>query len=463
MLFPCVRTRRWWPLGLLLSIGVSGVATAGDWSRFRGPNGDGAATEEVSLPTTFSETENLQWKMKLPGPGLSSPIVVGDRVYVTCWSGYGVDRNDLGDQQNLKRHLVCLDKSNGTVIWDKSVAAVLPEEEFRGMFAENGYASHTPVSDGERVYAFYGKSGVYAYDLEGNELWHKDVGNGDDRRGWGTASSPLIHENLLIVPAFIESSAIYGFDKVTGEEVWKQQADGFGSTWGTPVLVKVDDTRTDLVVGVPYEIWGLNPTNGKLKWYCESVESDSICSSLLAHDGIVYCIEGRNGGAIAVKVGGEGDVSSTNVVWSNRERGRIATPVFHDGRVYWVNGGTLRSVVAQTGDGLVQSRMKGEEEIASPGGGQNGPPPGAGGQGGGRFGGGRGGGQDYSSPVIGDGKLYYVTRGGEISVIQLGEEPKLIATNNFESDTTDFSATPAISDGRLYIRSNSYLYCVGLN
>ena len=190
---------------------------AGDWARFRGTNGSGINTDDKPLPLEWGDTKNLAWKVDLPGPGHSCPIVVGERVFVTCWSGYGVSREEPGDQSQLKRHLLCIDRTSGKVLWDKSVPAVLPEDTYRGMFAEHGYASHTPVSDGKLVYAFFGKSGVFAFDMDGNERWHKLVGSDTDRRGWGTASSLILYKDLLIVTAAIESRTIFAFNKNTGE------------------------------------------------------------------------------------------------------------------------------------------------------------------------------------------------------------------------------------------------------
>jgi len=120
------------------------------------------------------------------------------------------------------------------------------------MFAEHGYASHTPVSDGEHVFCFFGKAGVFAFDLKGNKLWQASVGTESGARNWGTASSPVLYKNLVIVPATAESEAIVALNKETGKEVWRQEAAGFNSCWGSPVLVRVDDQRTDLVIGVPH-------------------------------------------------------------------------------------------------------------------------------------------------------------------------------------------------------------------
>lgn len=228
----------------------------------------------------------------LPGPGSSSPIVVGDRIYVTCWTGYGASR-DANSQADLRRHLICIDRHTGKTVWSKAVEPELPEDRYGGMFAQHGYASHTPVSDGKRVYVFYGKTGVLAYTMDGEQVWHTKVGSGLDQRGWGSSCSPILYKNLVIVTASAESKSMVALDKDTGKEVWKCEAGGFGSTWGTPILVEVDKERTDLVLGVPFEIWGFNPDTGKLRWFCEGLQNDSYCSSVVAHDGVIYAFEGQ--------------------------------------------------------------------------------------------------------------------------------------------------------------------------
>ena len=440
-LSPCLsRIACFFQVALVLTIGL-GLAAA-DWPRFRGPNGSGVSTDKANLPTEWSETKNLAWKIELPGPGLSSPIVVGSKVFVTSWSGYGVDRGDPGEQENLRRHLLCIERESGKTIWSKTIEPVLPEDRYRGMFAENGYASHTPVSDGERVYAFFGKTGVLAYDLDGKELWRKSVGTGSGMRGWGTASSPIVHDKLLIVPATSESEAIIAFDKMTGEEVWRQEAEGFAGTWGTPVLSEVDG-RTLVVLAVPFEIWAINPQNGKLRWYCDGIDSDSMCASVVEQDGVLYAVGGREGSSVAVRGGGKSNVNESHVIWRARNRGRIGTPLVHDGRLYWVNSKVVNCVDAKTGKRVFQGRLSGAGGAS---------PSGA------RRGRGRGG-QDYGSPIIADGKMYYFARSGDAWVVGLGGEFQQLAHNRFEQGG-EFSATPAVSDGQLFVRSTKYLYCI---
>lgn len=440
-------------------LACSVTAPAGDWIRFRGPNGTGISEDAAPLPVKWGPEENLKWKIALPGPGSSSPIVVGEKVFITCWSGYGTDRGNTGSQENLKRHLICLDRGNGTILWTVTVDAVLPEDRYGGMFAQHGYASHTPVSDGERVYVFFGKTGALAFDLEGNKLWQTGVGTESDRRGWGSAASPVLHKDVLIVTASAESEALVGLNKLTGEEVWRQEARGFSSTWGTPVLVPVNDERTDLVIGVPNEIWGFNPETGKLLWYCDALSNDSFCSSVVAADGVIYAIEGRGGGSIAVRAGGTGDVTRTHVVWRGRDNGRINTPIVHEGRIYLISGRVATCIDAETGERIYQSRLTGGGTPGSepPARGQA---PGRGGFGGAGGRGGAGGGQDYSSPILADGKLFFATRSGEIHVMQPGPQFVSLAVNRVTTEEEDFSATPAVSKGSLLIRSDKFLYCI---
>lgn len=428
-----------------------------DWMRFRGPNGSGVSDETQATPAEWSSQKNLKWKVALPGPGSSSPIIVGDKVFVTCWSGYGMSRNEPpGDQKDLRRHLICLDRKTGKVLWDRSVKPVLPEDVYTGMFAEHGFASHTPTSDGKHVYAYFGKSGAVAYDMEGNQLWQTIIGDELDPRRWGSSSSPILYKDLLIVTASAESEAMVALNKETGKEVWRQESTGFNATWGTPIVVPVNQERTDLVIGVPYEIWGLNPENGKLRWYCEAMDTDTYCSSVIAgKDGVVYGIEGRGGGSIAVKVDGSGDVTKSNVLWSGRDANRIETPILYDGRIYFFSRGIVNCIDAKTGERIFRGRLESDSGSTAS------EEPARGGGFGGRRGGGGFRGSDYSSPVAADGKIYFVSRSGETYVIKASDKLEQLAVNRLTSDEEDFSASPAIDGGDLFIRSDKHLYCVG--
>jgi outer membrane protein assembly factor BamB len=444
-----------------LVIFATSTLAAADWSRFRGENGSGVAADSVPTPTEWSESMNLRWSAPLPGPGKSCPIVLGDRVILTCWSG----ENPPDD---LKRHLLCFDRNTGKELWAKEIAPTTPDEPFREMFTENGYASHTPASDGERIFAFFGLGGVVAFDMDGNEQWRESVGEGTDPNRWGSASSPILYKDLVIVAAASESTAIVALDKKTGKEVWRQEGEGLQSTWGTPVLADGGEGKQDLVMAVPGELWGMNPDTGKLRWYAEGSQSRNICCSAVADGGVAYVVGGRDGGSMAVRAGGKGDARESQMLWSNNSRGGIGTPVVADGLLYSITGGVITCLDAETGKQVYEKRLAAPSTPAPPsqtdgetkvqGFGR----PGEYAQAGGNSRGGGGGfrQQDYSSPVIADGKLYFVRRGGDVYVLATGREFMPLAVNKFAGDDGDFSASPAVSDGAIFIRSSNKLYCV---
>ncbi len=475
-----------------------------DWARFRGPNGTGIA--ESDAPTEFGADKNIQWKLELPGRGISSPIVVGDKLFVTCYSGYGMGDGE-GTLEDLKRHLVCVDRQSGKTIWTKTVNAKMPEDEFRPPgVTTHGYASNTPVSDSTHVYAFFGKSGVYAYDFDGNELWNKSVGAERSGKGFGSAASPIVFEDSLIVNAADESRSLVWLDKNTGEEKFRMQDDGLGECWTTPIVVG-DGDSSYVVISVIGEVWGFNTSTGKLDWYADGVNSrNAQVSAVLGDDNIVYATGEE---AVAIRAGGEGDVSNVNTVWEGRVRPRYATPVVVDGYLFSVSGSVFECLDAKTGERVFQERLPG-----APAGDDSGPPAdgargqrgggrdaggfggrggeaggpreggareggpreggfgggpggggfrgGAGGGGrGGRRGGGGGGGGDYASPVVANGKIYIMTNAGMVHVVEAKPEFKVLASNDMTFDKSGFGSTPAISDGNLFLRSNNTLYCIG--
>ncbi len=415
---------------LLALVLPTGPAFAGDWPRFRGPNGS-AVSSETGLPTTWSESENLAWKVELPGPGSSSPIVSGNRVFVTCYSGYGARGTAAGNQGKLVRRLLCIDLENGKLLWQKSVKAVLPEDPYEGQLTEHGYATSTPAADGERVFVFFGKSGVHAFDFEGKPLWQQNVGTGSAIMGWGSAASPLLYQNLVIVNANAENESIVALDKKDGRQVWKAKADGYAGSWSTPVLVETAQGKQELVVHMPDEIWALSPASGGVLWYCSGVRG-SATTSLIAGEGVVYAVGGGPGGsgAIAVRAGGKGDVSTTGVLWRHSAGSYVPSPVLVGGHLYWADDrGTVFCLKADTGKQVYRQRLEGAHGV-------------------------------YASAVAADGKLYVVSRRNGTFVLAASPQFKLLAHNRLASDSTDFNASPAASQGSLLLRSNRFLYCV---
>ena len=445
---------------LLASLTFLAISTSADWNRFRGPNGSGIPADNKAVPTTWNDKEHVKWKTALPGPGSSSPIVVGKRIFVTCWSGYGTDNTRDAKIEDLKRQLLCIDRKTGKVLWNKSVKAKLPEERYSGMFTQHGYATHTPVSDGKNVYAYFGKSGLHAFDLDGNKLWEADAGDYLDRRGWGSAASPIIFKDRVIVTASIEDEALYAFDSKTGSQVWRSPASGLASTWSTPITIS-HEGRDSILLAVPYELWAYNPENGRLRWSSEAVMSDSVCGSPIEKDGIIYAMGERGGGSVAIKAGGKGDVTKTHLKWEGKNGARIGTPILWEGRLYWIGSGIANCRDAKTGEEVFAERVPaaaGNGGVSSGGfGGRSG--GGFSGFGGGRRGGGGGRGSDYSSPVAAGGHLFQVTGSGETLVLKLSKEFKFVGRNKL-TDGSRFSGTPAIDNGQLFIRSDKNLYCI---
>lgn len=406
---------------------------ADDWLRFRGPNGSGINPDGQTVPEKWDATTNLKWKVSLPGPGHSSPIVVGNQIFLTGWTGYGVDPDNPGEQKDLRLYLRAIDRKDGQTLWHAEIEPSLPETDFVGSITQHGYASHTPVSDGEKVFAFFGKTGVIAFDLNGKKLWQASVGNQLAEKNRGSAASPILFKNLLIINASAEAKALVALDKVTGDEVWKLSSEEMASTWTTPCLVTVGD-RTDLVLSVPYKVWGIDPLTGKRLWYCDGSHDNTACSSVIVNGEIVYLTGGRGGGTIAVRGGGTHDVAKSHSLWESGRRGSSGSPIFHDGRLHWLHQGTAYCLDAATGKGVYRKRMiSGAVSNVQ---------------------------DDYASPVVSGDKLYQLRRNGEMNVIQLGSEYLEISRNQL-SDGGDFSATPALSRGDLFIRSTKFLYCIG--
>jgi len=426
---------------------------AADWSRFRGPNGS-AFSEEKGLPTKWSDSaeDGLVWKTSLPGAGASSPVVSGDKVFVTCFTGKG--------GADLERILVCTSRKDGKILWQKSVKGKANEDRPDQMLMSHGYASSTPAVDADGVYVLYGKSGVYAYDLAGNELWHKEVGSGSAMNNWGSACSPILYKNLVIVNAAAEGTALVAFDKKTGKEAWKNPADSLYGCWGTPILVDIPGGKTELVLSVPGEVWGFDPESGKFLWYCEGVSTNALCTSAVAKDGIVYAIgggPGGPGGAVAIKAGGKDDVTKTHQLWTANAGSYVTSPVVVGDRLFWVNdGGVAYCANLKDGKIVTQKRLS-----AGGGGGPPGGPPGSGFGVGGRGRGMMGGGKEYYASVVGgDGKLYAVSRNKGTLVVAANDKLDVLATNKMD-DTSVFNAGPAIQDGQIYLRSDKFLYCIG--
>jgi hypothetical protein len=403
--------------------GLFGQQGGSDWRAFRG--NDGSATSKAKgLPLTWSAAHNILWKTELPGAGTSTPIIVGSRVFVTCYSGYNVPGEERGVQEDLKLHLVCLGRADGRILWQRDIAPKLPEQET--IRDGHGYASSTPVADDARVFAFFGKTGVVAFSLKGQELWRADVGS--NLSSWGSGASLLLFGDLVIVNASVESEKLYALDARTGRQVWA--ASGIREAWNTPILA-TSGNHTELVVAIGGKILGIDPKTGNELWSCATDIPSYMVPSLVASEGIVYAIGGRPGGGLAVRLGGRGDVTRTHRLWTSKKGGNVSSPIYHDGHIYWMhdNLGIAYCADAKTGELVFEERI-------------------------GRAG------QVYGSPVLAEGRIYYPSRGGTVFVVAARPQFELLASNAWGERGT-FNASPAIAGKELFFRSDRWICCVG--
>ncbi len=433
---------------------ILGPVQAADWPCFRGNNYGFADDKDV--PAKVSK-DNILWKVKLPGPGASSPITFGDKIFVTCYTGYGtkISKEGMaggggfgktgpdtgGDQKKLRFVLQCRDRKNGDLVWQKEVKPKLPEKPFSGFLREHGYTSSTPATDGERIYCFFGKTGVVAFDMDGKELWQTSVGTGTHM--WGSATSPILYKDLVIVNAAIESDSLIALDKKTGDEVWR--AKGMGVSWGSPILVQSKDGQQEVVVSVPGKVAAYDPDNkGSERWHCEGLGKAGgkgggfgmgnpyTISTPVARDGIVY-VTGSGGGpvsgALAVKTGGKGDVSKSHVLWRLKKGTTTVSPVLSGEFLYWVAG---RATAVDTAKGNTIYNKSLYEGFS-----------------------------EYVSAVATRERIYALTRFDGLFVLASGDTFQPVSHLEFPDDESIFNASPAISDGRLFFRSNENLYCLG--
>jgi|GEM_PF-114336 len=421
---------------------AAATASATDWPRFRGNNGDGLSTD-ATVPLEWSDTTNVKWRLDLPGPGSSSPIIAGGRVYATAYSGYGEtpgkseDPAAKGDPLQLVRHLLCVDLQSGALLWTASEPATAAEDAYEGFLPEHGYASSTPATDGERIYCFYGKNGVFAYDLEGKKIWSAPTGILSSAMTWGSAASVVLAGDAVIVNAGDEARALLAFDKRSGKELWRMEHAMLEQTYNTPVLQMLDSGRTDLIVAFRDEIRGLDPATGTVRWFSKSPIGGNLSGSPLAfsEDRIaVFSGFPRTLGAV-FRGGGEGDRSGDALFWeSTRAKSYMPVPVEHEGLLYWVSEDGIASCAKpDTGEVVYRERL----DVASKDG---------------------KGMAFYASPVLVNGHLIAVSRNAGTFVIAAKPEFELVRVNRLESDTSRFQGTPAVSAGHLILRSEKALY-----
>jgi outer membrane protein assembly factor BamB len=397
---------------------------AESWTQFRGA--DFGRTSNTRLARQW-DAEHIAWKTPLPGRGASSPVVFGDRVYLTAYTGYGIDPEEPGDPGDLERHLLCIRATDGSVLWQKTVPATLAKNPFTTWaVALHGYASSTPAVDPTGVYVFFGATGVLAFDHEGNERWRVNCGTGT--HSFGAGNSPVLHDELVIVNASVESGDLIALAKSDGREVWRQS--GIRESWNTPALYQGLGGVTEVAVTIEGRILAFAAETGEPLWNCDGID-DYICPSIIVQDGILYALGGRRGVAIAVRSGGRGDVSDSHKLWEIAKGSNVSSPVYHDGHLYWAKekSGILYCADASTGEVVYEERLR--------------PSPGL----------------IYASPLLAGDRLYFVSRENGIFVVAAEPEFQLLGHTRLEGDQSLFNASPVpLPDGSVLLRSDSYLY-----
>ena len=433
-------------------LGPAVVGRADEWPQFRG-DGTGIVAGS-SLPAEWGPDKNVRWKTKIPGVAWSSPVVWGDKVFVTTaitdeqFKPGPPDKTPPpkapgADQVAIYRwEVLCLDRESGKVVWEQQA---LEDKPRIPIAPYNTYATETPVTDGERVYAYFGMHGVYCYDIAGKLLWKKDLGAFPTKSNYGTASSPVLEGDHLFLQVDNEQqSFLVALDKKSGAEAWR--VDRAESTnHGSPIIWK-NKLRTELVTPGAHKVRSYDPATGKGLWEIDGYGGGSTTTPVGDGD-LLYVIlqgsppsgpggQGGLGGLLAVKAGAEGDISlkpgetaNAGIAWSARRGAASETsPLVYQGHVYVFSrsGGILTCYDAVTGKEVYRERVPGVMSI-------------------------------WASPWGNDGKVYILDDAGTTVVLQTGPSFKVLQENAL-NDTT--WATPAAADGAIFLRSVDYLYCI---
>lgn len=431
--------KRAW-LGIVISVCAMGADVAGDWPRWRGPFDTGVARGDA--PLKWSDTENIAWKTAVPGRGFSSPVIWGDRLFLTTAvptdpaaspappdrpGGFGAGAR--GEQPEHKLIVLCLDRRTGKPIWERQVKTVKPHEGYHRRYGS--FASNSPVTDGKALYTFFGSHGAYAFDLNGKPLWQYDPGLKMKMRnafGEGTAAV-LDGETLLLNFDHEEPGFLVALNTRDGKPRWKVDRNDI-SNWSAPLVIEHEGVR-QVVIAAPNKVRSYAMKDGSLIWECAGLGHNTIPAPVHYKDMVIVMSGYRNPNLLAIKLGRKGDLTGTDAVVWTTQRGTSYTPspVLHDGKLYMLtDSGMVSCLDAATGKPYY-------ERVRLP--------------------------KAYNfkaSPVAVNGKLYLSSEEGDVIVLKLGEQFEVLATNTLADQT--FVSTPAVAGGDLYLRSHTHLFCV---
>jgi outer membrane protein assembly factor BamB len=408
---------RVWVLVALGTLVCAAAARADEWPGFRGPHGNGVA-DEKTMPVKWGPNENLAWKVKLPGPGASSPVVWGDRVFVTAFTG--------SKASEIVRYVLCFDRKTGKERWRKDYPAPLPENDYARQVSQHGLTTATPVTDGQRLYVFFGRGGLHALDLDGKPLWQADLGA--DINVFGSGASPVLVGDRVIVNACAESRKLVALDKVSGKVLWQSVIDGM--CWSTPAVVEPGGGKPEVVLNVGAGLYGFDAATGKELWNVDAMATYNSATPVV-RDGIVYAMNQGQGEKefLAVRGGGRGDVTKTHVVWSQPKAGASYTSPLLAGDRLFVFGGGAVALRVKDGEIVGKRNLEGLRSL-------------------------------YGSPILAGDRILLFTRSNGAYVLSADDKLEVLAHNHL-GDDSDFNASPALVGGQIFMRSNEYLYCIG--
>lgn len=418
----------------------------GHWPQWRGPFFNGMARGDA--PTTWSDTSNVKWKTEIPGKGHSTPVVWGDRIFLTTAIPTGKPAapaptpevqgegrrgrgagGDTSPQPEQRFEVLCLDRKTGKILWQKTAKVAAPHEGYHRVYGS--FASNSPATDGKHVYAFFGSRGLYAYDFNGKLIWEKDFGvQMKIKLGFGEGIAPLLDGNRLFLVFDHEAgSFMVAVDKRNGKELWRVTRDELTS-WSTPLAIE-HAGRRQIIVAATKKVRSYDPETGKVIWEVGGL-GGNVVPVPVYQNGIVYVMSGfRDPRLMAIKLGKEGDLTGTDAVLWSQTRGLAYTtsPVLHDNKLFFVtDNGLISAYNATTGEAFfAQTRLPKTYNFKA-------------------------------SPVGANGKLYLATEDGDVVVLRMSEKFEVIATNTLADQV--FIATPVIADGDLLLRGQSTLFCI---
>lgn len=394
-----------------------------DWPNFRGSKFDSASG--TSLPIQWSADQGIKWIAELPGRGASSPICFDDRIYLTSYTGYGLEAKSPGAIRDLRHHLICFNATSGELQWEREIAGTALVQKMNPELALHGFASSTPATDGEKVFAWFGVTGLFAFDVEGELLWQRNLGLGTHH--FGCSASLVLYENLVIVNASIESKRIFALDKDTGAVVWT--IDDVVECWSMPVIGVASNGESELVVSCRNIVAGYNPKTGQRLWHCSGIQ-DYVVSVPIIIDGVVYLTGGKESQMMAIRLGGRGDVQASHKQWETKRIGsNVSSPVYRNGRIFvFHDNGILQVVDAANGKLLHRRRSATSAKV-------------------------------ISSPLLVDEYLFMPFQDVGIAVYSADDECREVAVNKFV-DISPLMASITPGNALFWMRSDRYLYCV---